>query len=278
ALWGANAAAQAPRALPPLPPVPDEQPSIPPPTPAPPAPQALPPPAPPPPPRIVYVLPPGEGPPVRVRYVHAPEVSLWLGGSLGFMAYGGALYVNDVNTGAGETTGNFIRPGAALQLDVGARLAQRYIPYLTLELGLVGPGRRFDGTGASAHTSFLGVGFRYLAGDVDSVSFLSDLSFGFRSFDVSNRSGTWDAVGFELFRLGLGAAVRISDEFTLSPMITLSTGVLTDTSGNIAFGPNQGDGQTGPLFAGDGTIPGIGQASYYGIVIGCGGHVDLLGH
>jgi hypothetical protein len=74
----------------------------------------------------------------------------------------------------------------------------------------------------------------------------------------------------------LGADIRLSTRATVSPMITLSGGTLTDTSGNIQFAPNQPDGQTQPLFAG-GPIPSAYQQTYFAIVFGCGVHVDLFG-
>ncbi len=239
-----------------------------------------PPPLAPTPPPVVYLPPPrgsdgmaAEGGEPK----HAPSNALWLGGRLGFLAYGGGLYVNDENTGAVETTGNFIRPGAAFELDIGARLARHYIPYFGVELGLASAGRRFDSTDTRTDTTFVGVGFRYVAGDIDSVAFVSDLSFGIRRFDASNSTGAWSAWGLELFRVGLGAEIRVTSRFALSPLITISGGTLTDTSGSISFGPNQSDGQTGPTFTGSGTIPSFAQTSYYAVVFGCGAHFDLFG-
>jgi hypothetical protein len=234
-----------------------------------------PPPGPPPPPppiRLVLVEPPR--PPV-----HAPDYSLWLGGRAGLLAYGGGLYINDPSTGAIETTGNFVKPGLGLELDVGARLARRYIPYLAVEFGLVEPGHRFQGATSSttAKTTFLGFGFRYMAGDVDTVAFASDLSFGLRTFSVTSGGSTWSASGFEIFRLGLGAEIRVNSRFAVSPMLTLSGGSLSDTSGNVAFAPNQGDGQTSPAFTGSSSIPGTAQTTYYAVMFGCGAHVDLFG-
>jgi hypothetical protein len=170
-----------------------------------------------------------------------------------------------------------VRPGLALELDAGARLARRYILYIPLELGLVGAGHRFEQTSTSANTSFVGLGLRLLSGDVDNVSFASDISLGFRTFQVSNASGTWSATGFEFLRLGLGAEIRLSTLFTLSPMLTLSGGSVTDASGNIAFAPNQGDGLTGPLFNDRSSSIAGSQAAYYAFVLGCGAHFDLFG-
>lgn len=146
--------------------------------------------------------------------VRAPRYSLWLGGRLGVLLYGGSMYYNQ-NTGYDEQTSAFVTNGLALEADVGARIARRYIPYLALELGLVGPGSRFQGGGTSAQagTSFLGIGFRFLAGNVNFVSFASDLSFGFRKFQVSNDGNTWTASAFEFLRLGLGADIRFTDYF-----------------------------------------------------------------
>jgi hypothetical protein len=186
----------------------------------------------------------------------------------------GGLYLNDTN--AVETVGNYVRPGAALELDAGARLARRYIPYLAVELGLVGAGHRFDQTSTKANTSFVGIGLRVLSGDVDSVAFASEISFGFRKFEVSNDSGTWSASGFEFLRVGLGAEIRLSTLFTLTPMIMLSGGSVSDTSGNIAFAPNQGDGLTGPRYH-DGASIGGAQTGYYSFVVGCGAAFDVLG-
>lgn len=207
----------------------------------------------------------------------APEYALWLGGRLGLLTYGGGFF-RDPPANAIETTGNFVRPGVGLQVDVGARLASRYIPYLALELGLMGPGHRFDQAGAQASTYFYGIGVRYVAGDVNRIGYVGDISLGFRRIQISSGSSTWDASGFEIFRLGLGLDVRVQRRITISPMATLSGGTLTDTRGDVAFGPNQGDGRTGPAFANGSSIPSNSQASYYTVSVGCGIHADLLGH
>ena len=144
--------------------------------------------------------------------------------------------------------------------------------------GSSGAGHRFDETSTGAGTSFVGVGLRLLAGDVDNVSFASELSFGFRKLQVSNDTGTWSATAFEFLRLGLGAEIRLTSHFTLSPMLTVSGGTFTNTSGSIGFGPNQGDGQTGtPDYVNHGQITSGNQANYASFVLGCGAHFDLFG-
>ena len=213
--------------------------------------------------------------PPATRTPHAPRYSLWLGGQLGVLAYGGGMYLDDPGTQAQETVGNFVKPGLAVELDVGVRIERRYIPYLVGELGLVGAGRRFDGTSATASTSFAGIGFRFLAGDVNGVSLISDLSFGVRKFQINEGNQSWSATGLELFRVGVGVDVRLTNTFALSPLLTLSGGSLANTSGSVTYGPNQGDGVLKtPDFKG--SIPGSDQSTYYAVVIGCGGHFDLF--
>jgi hypothetical protein len=206
----------------------------------------------------------------------APEYSLWLGGRLGLLTYGGGFYRDPPNH-AIETTGNFVRPGVGLEVDIGARLASRYIPYLALEFGLMGPGHRFDQTTAQATTYFYGAGLRYVAGDVNRIGFAGDLSVGYRRVQITNGPSTWAAGGVEIFRLGLGVDLRVQRRITISPVATLSGGTLTDTRGDVAFGPNQGDGRTGPPFTGGASIPSNSQAGYYTVSFGCGIHADLLG-
>jgi hypothetical protein len=100
---------------------------------------------------------------------------------------------------------------------------------------------------------------------------------GFRRIQVSSGTSTWSASGLEIFRLGLGVDLRVHRRITISPMATLSGGSLTDTRGNVAFAPNQGDGLTGPTFTNGSSIPSNSQAGYYAITVGCGIHADLLG-
>jgi hypothetical protein len=233
----------------------------------------------PPPPRaapVVVYAEPSSRP--LVLPTRAPRYSLWLGGGVGLLAYGGGLYLDNPSTQAQETVGNFVRPGLGVEVDVGARLDRRYIPYLVGELGLVGAGHRFEGVSASANTHFVGVGFRFLAGDVNNVSLVSDLSFGLRQFQVSSNGQTWSATGLELFRVGVGVDIRLTRQLTLSPLLTLSGGSLGSTSGHVSYAPNQGDGVAGtPTFA-NGSIPGNYQSTYYAVVLGCGGHFDLFSH
>ena len=224
------------------------------------------PPIPPVPPPIPYTEPPVG--------IHAPKFSLWVGGRLGILGFGGNFYQNQLQDG--ETSGNFVKTGLSVGIDAGVRLGKRYVPYLFLEHGIMAAGHRFENAGATASSDLLGVGFRYIAGDVDNIGFLTDLSIGIRTITVKNGGDTYKMSSIEIFRLGLGAEIRFSTLFTISPMATLSGGQMTDTSGHINFSADGShDGLTQPTYQ-DGKQIGN-QRGYIVLGLGCGGHFDLFG-
>ena len=239
--------------------------------------QPPPPPAGPPPP---YSYQPAPAPPQPFVYTepevptHAPKFSLYTGPRLGAIGFGGYFYQNEL--GEGETTGNFIKPGVALEADVGARLGRRYIPYLFFEHTFAGAGHRFDGSSASAQANFYGLGFRYVGGDVDTVGFLTDLAIGFRSISVSNNGNTYTMTGLEIFRLGLGAEIRVTTLLTIDPLAWISGGAMNDTSGTVTYGPQgSGDGLTQPTYQNGKNIDN--SRGYLAVGIGCGVHFDVFG-
>ena len=71
--------------------------------------------------------------------VHAPGYALWTGSRASWLAFGYRFY--DSPSGAAESTGQWLRDGVAPQLDIGARLARRYVPYLFWEHGFMRDGR-----------------------------------------------------------------------------------------------------------------------------------------
>ena len=227
-----------------------------------------------------YQQPPPRPAPPPVDYVepeqptHAPKYSLWVGPRLSYMGFGFSFYRNP--TGDSETTGNLVGNGFGPQLDVGARISHRYIPYLFWEHGFLLPGHRFDGAaGASASTDFYGLGLRILSGDVDSVAFLSDLAIGKRVVTVSNGTETYSMSGLEYFRLGLGAEIRVTTLVTIEPVATISGGSLNDTEGTVTFAPNQGDGATSPPFKNGKTLDD--SRPYVMLGLGVGVHFDVFG-
>ena len=210
---------------------------------------------------------------------HAPRFALYTGLNIGAIGYGGDFFYNQ--TGAHETTGNLVGSGLSFELDVGARLGKRYIPYAVWEHAFLAPGHRFENTDTKASSDFVGLGFRLIAGNVDSVGFLSDLGIGFRTVTLANGSQTFKMTALEIARLGLGAEIRFSKLFTLSPMARISVGQMADSSGNIDYGPGQGDAQTGTSFksnqAGVSGQIGDNPVNYVNIGIGCGGYFDFFG-
>jgi hypothetical protein len=219
-------------------------------------------------------------PPPPVDYVepelptHAPKYSLWVGPRLSYMGFGFSWYRNA--DGGSETTGNLVGNGMAPEIDLGVRFAHRYAAFLFYEHGYLLAGHRFDGDGsASASTDFYGIGFRFLSGDVDSVAFASDISIGKRVVTVKNNSGMYSMSGLEIFRLGLGAEIRVTTLFTIDPMLSISGGTLNDTEGTITFAPNQGDGITKPPFVGGKTIDDA--RPYVMLSLGVGVHFDVFG-
>lgn len=205
---------------------------------------------------------------------HAPRFSLWTGARVGLLSFSNAFYTN--SDGHAETTGNFARTGLSVEADVGARLAKRFLPYVLYEHGFMGQGRRFEGSDATSQSNLYGIGFRYTAFDVDSVGFLTDLSFGFRSITVSNGSESYTMRGLEIFRFGLGAEIRINTLFVISPLLSISSGAMNDTDGNIHFSKSGSqDGITTPTFQNGQNISA--QNAYLMVNLGVGGHFDLLG-
>jgi len=210
--------------------------------------------------------------------VHAPRYSLYAGASLRYIGFGGYFYENEF--GQAETTGNFVQNGPAIELNVGARLGKRYIPYLLWEHGFMKQGHRFEGTDASASSDLLGIGFRYIAGDVDRAAFLSELSIGIRTITVKNGGETYKMSTWELFRLGLGAEIRLSKLFTISPMGHISSGVMNDSDGNITFSQQGSQDHTSdatrhPTFVNGQNIQS--GRGYVVVGIGCGAHFDFFG-
>ncbi|MFO0671039.1 MAG: hypothetical protein U0235_15665 [Polyangiaceae bacterium] len=204
--------------------------------------------------------------------VHAPHTAFWLGAQVGAIGYGGAFFLNQRNKE--ETSGNFVGAGGALELDVGARLNRRYIPYVLVEYAALAPGHRFD-RDTQAASSLLGVGFRFVLGNVDRAGFLADLSLAQRTIAVRRGGQEFQMRGPELFRLSLGAEVRLTNLVTLSPIMHLSGGSMAQSDGSVTYVSGQGDGETQPSFQ-DTNISGS-QRSYLVVGIGCGVHFDLFG-
>jgi hypothetical protein len=203
---------------------------------------------------------------------HAPKFSLWVGPRLTYQGFGFSFYRNDDNEHTAETTGNLIGNGVSTQIDVGARISHRYIPYIFYSHGFMLSGHRFDGASdASSSTDFYGVGFRFLSGDVDTVAFLSDISIGRRVITLKNGSEKYEMSGFEFFNLALGAEIRIMTLLTIEPTVSISGGSLNDTKGSVTFA----DGFSHPRYQNGAVIDD--SRGYILLGAGIGGHFDVFG-
>ncbi len=219
------------------------------------------------PPEYVYVPPP--------EPKHAPKYALWTGARLSALTYGGSFYEYQIpgTRSQLETTGNIVRPGIAVEVDVGVRLGKRYVPYAFLEHGFMQAGRLFEGTSTRISSDYLGVGFRTTFGDPNEVAFVTDLALGVRRLHASNDTQAWSISALELFRFGLGAEIRVSNAFTLSPMFTVSTGSMSNTSGSISYAP--GSVIAGPVYQNGESV--ASSRVYIVAGVGCGAHFDLFG-
>jgi hypothetical protein len=112
------------------------------------------------------------------------------------------------------------------EIDVGARFGRNYNLYALWERAQLGGGDRVgDLSGRRAETDYIAIGVR-LSADPDDIGMLLDLSIGTRRF----RSVYSDGYELQLSRaplesrLGIGADIRLSPGFSLSPMFTLGLG------------------------------------------------------
>ena len=217
-----------------------------------------------------YAYPPPQAPPEPPEPpAHCPKYSLYAGPRLGFLFYGLGFWGNpqtDVTQGTGGIVGN----GLAAQVDVGARISYHYIPYVFYEHGFMGKGSRFEGVSASATHRFYGIGIRQVTGDVDSVGFLTDISFGLRTLTLSRENESYTMQSLALLNIGLGAEIRLTTLISISPLLRASFGSMNDTSGTVKFA--------------DGTEPdfnrgqSIGNGRFYAAIsLGIGGHFDIFG-
>src|SRR5262249_54959826 len=142
----------------------------------------------PPPPPVEYTPPP--------EPTHAPKYSLWVGPRIGYMGFGFGFFQSTspiTNQASTETTGNLVGNGVPLELDVGARLAHKYIPFLFWEHGFMGTGHRYEGTDTTTTTDFYGLGFRF--GGADDIGFVSELMIGKREIHISQGSQSFTMSG-----------------------------------------------------------------------------------
>ena len=187
----------------------------------------------PPPPGYYYGPPPLYEPPPPPKPKHrAPKTAFWLGARGGYFVPAGALWHRWVGPGANDYDEvgwrEYASSGPMLELDVGARVSRHYNVFFTWEHASLGTGTADpgpDGEQTSASTDYYALGLR-ASSNADRVGFLTEINLGWRRFNVEWENGAqlhmYDAP-LE-FRIGLGADIRVTPFFSLSPMVSLGAG------------------------------------------------------
>ena len=131
---------------------------------------------------------------------------------------------------------DYASSGGLFELDIGARLGRRYNLFLFWEHAELGGGSDQPqatpsdnpdvGASSGADSDYYALALRF-SSNPDQVGFLTEFALGYRRMRVEWDDGTelqlTDAP-FE-FRLGLGADIRLSSAFSLSPLFTIGFGV-----------------------------------------------------
>jgi len=176
-----------------------------------------------------------EPPPPPVPNHVAPRTSLWLGARLGWWVPFGDLWGRCTAYDAygcvavsGVAFRDYVSSGPMLEMDGGARLGRHYNLYALWERARLGAAdgsvAGIEGT-SHGDTDFWAIGLR-LSTDPDHTGLLVDIAVGARRLRVRWPDGTelqlTDAPLES--RLGIGADVRISPLFSISPLLTLGVG------------------------------------------------------
>ena len=226
-------------------------------------------------PQVYLPEPPPPPPPT------SPRTSLWVGARVGYEAPVASAFTS--GTGDLYSERSLIGPGPSLEVDVGGRFGRRFLPFLyvstllgsTGTAAIVPPALLLSGSPVdpraapvsarvtSASTTVLGVGLRHAFASGD-VGFAVELVYGYRLTRVTFADGSklrGDAAGE--FKLGLGADIRISPTFSVSPMVHFAVGSYSDLT------------IQGPTTAEKNAQLGSETHGYLGLDLG--GHFDLFG-
>ena len=169
----------------------------------------------------------------------APWASLFVGARAGVLFPFGYAYATgrDYYYEYGEEWAGLATGGPLVEGDLGVRFARAFVLYGFWEHAWMGKGsdpswRAPSGSNfgdqTSATTDYTGLGFRW-SSRPNNVGFLVDVGLGYRWFRERWASGAkFDLSGFGEFRVGLGADIRITRLFSLTPLVTLSGGSFSD--------------------------------------------------
>jgi hypothetical protein len=231
--------------------------------------------APPPPgygPDLVY-----EPPPPPTPHHVAPKTSLWAGARVGWFVPFGNLWGtcaqpvgNQCQLYSGTKWSAYASSGPMFELDLGARLARNYNLFALWEHASLGKGSAepdAHGGQKAGGTDYYALGVR-VSSNADSIGFLTEINIGYRRFHALWSDGSelqLTNAPFE-FRIGIGADIRISRGFSLSPMVTLGAG---------GFGTVKRIGPNGAKQAVDPPVDETGGHAWATLQLG--GHFDIAG-
>lgn len=213
-------------------------------------------------------------PPPKPRH-RAPKTAFWLGGRVGYFVPFLNLLARRVSAQSYDEVkwSEYASSGPLFELDIGARFSRHYNVFFTWEHASLGTGDADAASNAwaisseqtSASTDYYAIGLRF-SSNADKVGFLTEINLGWRRFNAEWDDGTQLRM-YEApleFRIGLGADIRVTTFFSLSPMVTLGAG---------AFGGGELERQNGqksdPFLPGD-EAAGHGWATFH-----LGGHFDI---
>jgi hypothetical protein len=203
----------------------------------------------------------------------APRTSLWAGARVGWFVPFGAVFAQGIPVGAYvERTSvpwrDFVGSGPLLELHVGARISRSYNVFVLWERAEPGEGAGSPlGEGGDSETDFWAIGLR-ASSDANQVGFLTEVALGYRRArtEFSDGSALELTDGVLEARIGLGADIRLSPLFTISPTATLGVG----SFGEVEWVSSDGVATDliGPLDDHD---------AHGWFTLGLGAHFDLFG-
>ena len=200
-----------------------------------------------------------EPPPPPKPHHNAPKTAFWLGGRVGWFVPFGSLWLRNTPQGYDEVKWTeYGSAGPMFEGDVGMRFSRYYNVFLLWERASLGAGSADPighGGQNSGETDYYAIGLRF-SSDADRVGFLTEIDLGYRRFRARWADGTelqLTQAPLE-FRIGLGADIRVSPAFSLSPMLTLGAGAFGSAEWVAPNGVHTDAQATGDQGAGHGWL------------------------
>jgi hypothetical protein len=165
---------------------------------------------------------------------------------------------------------DYVSSGPSFELNAGVRLARNYNAFVLWERAQLGSGSaesKLRGGQSGGDTDYFALGLRATS-NPNRLGFLTEIAVGYRQARATWDDGTeYRMTGGVLEgRIGIGADIRFSPLFTLSPLVSVGVGSF-DRFRVVAPGGASYD-RIGPNDA---------PAGHGWVGLSVGGHVDLFG-